>query len=87
MKLTAENITDIKEAIKVYENKVNRVHQLTACLDYLSEADEFIFTYENAPIKATLKGEFLEYIKYLIMSDIERLKRDIETTEIIKGDG
>ena len=78
MKVTVNNVNDIKEAIKSYETKFNRIHQLTACLDYLCEADEFIFTYENAPIKATLKGEFLEYIKQLIMGDIEVLKRDIE---------
>ena len=78
MKVTTKNINEIKEAIKSYEAKFNRIHQLTACLDYLCEADEFIFTYENAPIKAKLNGEFLEYIKYLIMSDIEDLKKDIE---------
>ena len=78
VKVTAKNINDVKEAIKAYEDKFNMIHQLTACLDYLCEADEFVFTYENAPIKATLKGEFLEYIKQLIMGDIDVLKRDIE---------
>lgn len=78
MRVTTKNINEVKEAIKSYEDKFRKIHELDAFLDYLCEADEFIITYENAPIKATLKGEFLEYIKQLIMGDIEVLKRDIE---------
>ena len=78
MKVTVNNVNDIKEAIKAYEDKFRKIHELDAFLDYLCEADEFIIAYENAPIKAKLSGEFLEYIKQLIMGDIDVLKRDIE---------
>ena len=78
MRVTTKNINEVKEAIKSYEDKFRKIHELDAFLDYLCEADEFIITYERAPIKATLEGEFLEYIKQLIMGDIEVLKRDIE---------
>ena len=78
MRVTTKNINEVKEAIKSYEDKFRKIHELDAFLGYLCEADEFILTRENAPIEATLRGEFLEYIKQLIMGDIEVLKRDIE---------
>lgn len=78
MKVTTKNINEVKEAIKSYEDKFRKIYELDAFLGYLCEANEFTITYENAPTKATLNGEFLEYIKQLIMGDIEVLKRDIE---------
>ena len=56
MKVTTKNINEVKEAIKSYEDKFKKIHELGAFLVYLYEANEFTITYEKAPVVATLGG-------------------------------
>lgn len=78
MKVTTKNVSEVEGALKSYREKMIRLHQLIGMLDYLCKSDSFVVTFNGAEFDASLDGDFLEYIKCLIMIDIEGLKRDIE---------
>ena len=78
MKVTTKNVSEVEDALKSYREKMIRLHQLIGMLDYLCKSDSFVVTFNGAEFDASLDGDFLEYIKQLIMGDIEVLKRDIE---------
>ena len=78
MKVTTKNVSEVESALKNYREKMIRLHQLGGMLDYLCKSDSFIVTFNEAEFDASLEGDFLEYIKYLIMCEIESLKKEIE---------